>query len=94
MYFTTFIKGRFWLVVFFLAFAYFVVLIRNDVVRNSGLKDEKESVTKNLGEETAKRAGLKHELKMLGKGSYVEMLAREKLGVVQRGENPYKVIIK
>jgi cell division protein FtsB len=94
VYFTTFIKGKFWLIVFFLAFAYFVVLIRNDLVRNSGLKDEKESVTRNLGEETAKRAGLKHELKMLNKSSYVEMLAREKLGVVQRGENPYKVIIK
>lgn len=94
MSFTTFIKERLWLIVFLLAFVYFVVLIRNDTVRNSGLKHEKESVTKNLGEEAAKGAALKNELKMLDKSSYVEKLARERLGVVRRGENPYKVIVK
>jgi cell division protein FtsB len=92
--FTTLIKERLWYIVFLLAFMYFVVLIRNDMVRNSGLKHEKEAVTKNMGEEAAKRAALKSELKMLDKSSYIEKLARERLGVVRQGENPYKVIVK
>lgn len=94
MFFTTFIKGRFWLLVFILAVVYFVVLIRNDLVRNSGLKEEKEKVTGSLSLERSRQESLKNRLKMLDKASYVEMLAREKLGVVERGEHPYKVIVK
>jgi cell division protein FtsB len=94
VFFTTFIKERFWYFVFFLAFIYFVVLIRNDLVRNTRLNDEKGAITKNLGEEASRRAGLQNELKMLNQNSYIEMLARERLGVVRSGENPYKVIIK
>ena len=94
MFFTTFIKERFWYIVFILAIAYIFVLIRNDLVQNSRLKDEKEAVTKNLDAEKLKQAGLKSEFKMLNKNSYIEMLAREKLGIVQQGEKAYKVILK
>ena len=94
MFFTTFLKERFWYIVFFLALAYFFFLIRNDIIQNSFLKDEKEAITKDLEAGKAKQVELKNELKMLNKNSYIEKLAREKLGVVQQGERPYKVILR
>ncbi len=94
MFFTTFIKERFWHVAFFLALAYFGFLIRSDLIQNSRLNDEKTAVTKSLSAEDARRAELKNKLRMLNKSSYIEMLARKELGVVRRGEDPYKVIIK
>lgn len=94
MYFTTFIKEKFGYIVFFLALVYCSVLIRSDIVQNSRLKNEKDTTIKNLAAERSKQAALKNELKMLNKDSHIEMLAREKLGVVQQGERPYKVIIK
>jgi cell division protein FtsB len=77
-----------------LALVYFVVLIRNDLVRNTRLSGEKTAISKNLDIERSKYAALKNKLRMLNKNSYIEMLAREKLGFVERGEDPYKVIIK
>ncbi|MFH1709760.1 MAG: septum formation initiator family protein [bacterium] len=73
---------------------YFVVLIRNDLVRDDILNKEKAAITKNLDVQAAKQAALKNELKMLNRNSHIEMLAREKLGIVQHGEKAYKVIIK
>ncbi len=94
MYFTTFVKERFWLIVFFLALVYFVFLIRSDLVRKGALDAEKGAIMIDLADETARQAGLRNELKLLNKSSYVEILAREKLGFVRRGEDPYKVIVK
>lgn len=92
--FTTFIKERFWHIVLILAVVYFMVLIRNDTVQNNELKDEKAMTARSLAEENAKQSALKKELRSLGKDSQIEMLAREKLGVVRQGEKAYKVIIK
>ena len=94
MFFTTFVKEKFWYIVLVLAVAYFVVLIRNDMVRNSSLDKEKAAIIKSLDAEKAKQAALKNELRILNRDSHIEMLAREKLGVVQKGEKAYKVIIK
>jgi cell division protein FtsB len=69
-------------------------LIRNDLIQNSRLNDEKEAIKKNLDGEKSKQAGFKNELRMLNKNQYIELLAREKLGVVQQGEKAYKVILK
>jgi cell division protein FtsB len=94
VFFTTFVKEKFWYIVLVLAVAYFVVLIRNDMVRNSSLDKEKAAIIKSLDAEKAKQAALKNELRVLNRDSHIEMLAREKLGVVQKGEKAYKVIIK
>jgi cell division protein FtsB len=94
VFFTTFVKERFGQIVFVLALIYFVFLIRSDLIRNSRLNGEKAAIIKNLGAEDAKGLELKTKLRMLNRSSYVEMLAREELGVVRRGEDPYKVIIK
>ena len=94
MFFTTFVREKFWYIVLVLAVAYFVVLIRNDIVRNSSLDKEKAAIIKSLDAEKAKQAALKNELRILNSDSHIEMLAREKLGVVHKGEKAYKVIIK
>jgi cell division protein FtsB len=94
VFFTTLIKERFWHIVFLLALAYFAFLIRRDLIQHSRLIDEKRAIVKSLGAENAKQADLKSKLRMLNKNTYIEMLAREELGVVRRGEDPYKVIIK
>jgi cell division protein FtsB len=64
------------------------------MVRNSSLDKEKAAIIKSLDAEKAKQAALKNELRVLNRDSHIEMLAREKLGVVQKGEKAYKVIIK
>jgi cell division protein FtsB len=94
MFFTTFVKEKFWSIVLLTAVLYFVFLIRADLISNSRLKDDKAATAKNLVAEKARQSALKRELKMLNSNSHIEMLAREKLGVVQKGEKAYKVIIK
>jgi cell division protein FtsB len=44
--------------------------------------------------EGRKQADLKDKMSKLKKNDYVRQLAREKLGYIERGESPYKVIIK
>jgi cell division protein FtsB len=94
VFFTTLIKERFWQIVFLIALIYFALLIRSDIIRNDRLNDDKTAIMKNLGVEDARGAELKNKLKMLNRSSYIEILARKELGVVRRGEEPYKVIIK
>jgi cell division protein FtsB len=94
VFFTTFVKERFWAIVLVSAVLFFFFLIRADLISNSRLKDEKATIAKNLDAEKARQAGLKRELKMLNSNSHIEMLARENLGVVRQGEKAYKVIIK
>ena len=94
MFFTTFVKERFWAIVLLTAILYFVFLIRADLIGNSRLKDEKTAIARNLDAEKARQTALKRELRMLNSNSHIEMLARENLGVVRQGEKAYKVIIK
>ena len=93
-FFTTFVKERFWHIALILALACFILAIRNDLIQNSGLNNEKEAMKKSLREETSRQAVLKNKLKIMNKDPYIELVAREKLGLVQRGEEPYKVISK
>jgi cell division protein FtsB len=77
-----------------MALAGFALAIRNDLVQNSDLNNEKEAMKKSLREETSRQAILRNKLKIMNKNSYIELVAREKLGLIQRGEDPYKVTIK
>ena len=94
MFFTTYLKGRFWVVVFFVAVIYFIVLIRSDLVQNDDLKKEKAILNQDLENASVRQAELKVRINSLKKNSYIEKLARERLGAIERGETPYKVIIK
>lgn len=93
MFFTTFLREKFWHIAFLLAVAYFLLLIRSDIIQNRGLDDER-SLSRHIELERAKQEDLKVKMRSLGKSSYIEELAREKLGLVDRGETAYKVIIK
>jgi cell division protein FtsB len=92
--FTTFLKEKIWYIFFLLAVAYFLFLIRSDLVQNSRLLRERASTASSLDDEKVRQDALKMRMKLLNNGSYIEKLAREKLGVVGPGEKPYKVIIK
>lgn len=92
MFFTTFLKERFGYIAFVLAVFYFLFLIRGDVIRNDKLNAEKKAVSGSLEAEKARSTELKNKMQLLKKDAYIEKLARDKLGVVERGERPYKVI--
>ena len=94
MFFTTLLKEKIGYILFFLALAYFLLLIRSDIVQNSKLGDERSLLVKEIELEEGKQADLKNKLNALKKDSYIEQMAREKLGLVKKGESAYKVIIK
>ena len=64
------------------------------MVQNGKLRDEKKKITANLEREKLRNTNLKNRMQMLNKNYYLEKLARDKLGVVQRGDSTYKVIIR
>ena len=92
--FTTFVKERFWYIAFFVALASFALAIRNDLIQSANLNDLKGKMKKSLAEEIVRQDAMKNKLKIMNKSSYIELVAREKLGLVKRGEEPYKVINK
>ena len=94
MFFTTFLREKFWAIVLCLAVVYFLVLIRSDIDQNKRLDAEKRSISRNIAEQNQVSRQLKQKLANLNKGAYVGKIAREKLGLVERGESAYKVIIK
>jgi len=94
VFFTTLLKEKIGYILFFLALAYFLLLIRSDIVQNSKLGDERSLLVKEIELEEGKQADLKNKLNALKKDSYIEQMAREKLGLVKKGESAYKVIIK
>jgi cell division protein FtsB len=73
---------------------YFVLLIRDDLIKNSELKKEKDNLVAGVRSEVLRKEELKASLKDLNSKQYIGRVAREKLGYVEQGERAYKVIIK
>lgn len=94
MFFTTFLRERLGYIAFLLFVLYFIFLIRSDVLQNSRFNSEKSRLIKDTELEKNRNTELKSKMNALGKASYVEQEAREKLGLIERGEKAYKVIIK
>jgi len=94
VYFITFLRERAGLVAFVVAVVYFLFLIRSDMVQNSVLKAEKKFLEKSMAQEQLRFDTLKRKMALLNKSSYVELKAREQLGLVVKGESAYKVIFK
>lgn len=94
MFFTTFLKEKAGYIALFLGIAYFLLLIRSDIIQGRKLEGEKKAILKETETESKKQADLKDKMIKLKKNGYIEQLAREKLGYIERGESPYKVIIK
>ena len=94
VFFTTFLREKTGYVAFILVIIYFLLLIRSDIIQNDKLKGEKRALTKGIETERTTQSGLKVRMNALTKSSQVEKVAREKLGLIKRGEVPYKVIEK
>jgi len=75
-----------------IVFFYLVFLIREDIVKFIFLKSEQESFKTNIVAERSVNSKLKTESRLLSRNEYLEGIARQKLGLIKRGEEPYKVV--
>lgn len=75
-------------------FFYLLYLIQGGIREHLELRKERERLEKNLMKESALNQKLGKELKFLHTDSYIEGIARERLGLVKPGEIAYKVIKK
>ena len=83
---------KFGFILFVLIIIYFIFLIRQDIIDNLDLKQQAENITIELKREKIKAKNLQDKLKALSRDSYIESLARIRLGMIKKGETPYKVI--
>jgi cell division protein FtsB len=90
--FTTFLKTRFWNIVFVCAVLYFVLIIRNDMIQHERILADRSDMQKAIESEKIEKGSLKATMASLKKASYVEELARRDLGYVKKGETAYKVL--
>jgi cell division protein FtsB len=81
-----------WQVLFILASLYFVFLIRSDWITMSELSAQKKGLTGEISDGKGRQTELKARVKSLEDPSYIELVARQKLGMVKRSETAYKVI--
>lgn len=77
---------------FFLFLAYFIFLIRQDIIDNLDLRKEKEKLVKRIEEAESLFRQMKKRLSLLEKGELVEELARTRLGLIKNGETAYKIV--
>lgn len=83
---------RLGVVLFILIIIYFIFIIRQDIIDNLDLKKERERVAAELLEQKKVSKNLQERLKALNTNSYIEELARTKLGMIKKDETAYKVI--
>ena len=79
-------------VVVLLAILYFAVLLRSDWVKSFELRAEREKLLGEIHSLTKRAAALKKEISLLDTPAHIELLAREKLGLIKPNETPYKVV--
>ena len=82
-----------WLL-FILFILYFIFLIRQDIIDNRELKREQARIMRSIEQEEELANRLAERNRALGQPGLVEELARQKLGLIKKGETPYKVISK
>ncbi len=78
--------------IFFIILFYLIFLIRNDLLRYQSLKNEHSELKGSLTREEALKKELEKEFSSLKQNSYIEELAREKLGLIKKGEVLYKIV--
>ncbi len=71
---------------------YFIVLIRTDWKVLLELQTQRANLKQEITCGREEKARLKKEISLLDTYSYIELLAREKLGLIKRGERAYKVV--
>ncbi len=75
-----------------LVIVYFFALLRSDWVNYQGLSESRTKLKEDVSRLTELRAKLRREISSLDDPEYIELLAREKLGLIKPGEVPYKVV--
>jgi len=77
-----------------LLFLYFIFLIREDIIRLAEVKDRSKQINKLLQNEKERTIYLDGQIQKLKDSSFVEYLARYKLGLVKKGEILFKPVGK
>lgn len=75
-------------VILFLLGVYVCFMFVSQQIRLSNQASEIEEYTSKLQQEQDKNNKLQDEIKMSTDSSYIEKLAREKLGLIRQGESP------
>lgn len=75
-------------VILFLLGVYVCFMFVSQQIRLSSQASEIEEYTSKLQQEQDKNNKLQDEIKMSTDSSYIEKLAREKLGLIRQGESP------
>lgn len=79
-------------ILFILVVLYFIFLIRQDIINNVELKRDAARLTASNISEQKLTEEMQQKLKALRTNSYIEQLARTRLGLIKKGETAYKVI--
>jgi len=80
------------IIIFILGTAYFIFLIRQDIISMFELKKEEQSARKKMEFEEKRFVYLKDRLNRLKTDELIEEIARTRLGMIKKGETAYKVI--
>ena len=85
---------RFGWALFILLVIYFIFLIRQDIMDYFNLKKDEQRSAKKLVREESNQRVLISDLKEANTDRHIEKLARTKLGLIKKGENAYKVLVR
>ncbi|MFA5097045.1 MAG: septum formation initiator family protein [Candidatus Margulisiibacteriota bacterium] len=85
-------KPELFFVLLLVLISYFVFVLLRDTRTLSGLERENLLIEKNLDKEKALSKQLRQKAQELSSSACIELAARKKLGLVKKGETPYRVI--
>ena len=85
------LKVNLWIVLSFSAILYLIFLLHGDVALYNDLSHEEKVLLKLVEQEEGQALALKAKLKKLSKNGYIEEIARERLGLIMKGERLYKI---
>ena len=71
---------------------YLIILIRSDWAKLLELNAQKDRLDSDIAFGQREIGRLKREISLLDTNSYIELLAREKLGLIKKGEDAFKIV--
>jgi len=80
------------LTIFIILLIALVITVKNDLDMLAGLKNQNEKTSVIMKQETEKKQYLLKKLKSLKTDEDIELMARQKLGLIKTGETAYKII--
>ena len=85
-------RPEFLFIVLLLVIFYFIFVIWKDIMELGSLDREKSALLKSLAKETIERRELEAQAQSLNRPGQLELMARQRLGMIKRGETPFKII--